>query len=469
MYSSENKANRNKFTRDTALFFFLCHIAVAWFFYQRAVYMQAYYWAALLVLVASLPYVIAMVTNNFILYESIYLFLGGFLLCHTAALFLPLADIGYNPDALAAAMRFAVLGILALIIGYKLKLGKAVAARLPLKNFVISESLIFKVPAKFYFAWLLLVILPQAKIVRLPGYLFAMVEALMRLLLFAAIMTDAYIYFSKPKPGEMVRRKGKYLLRMILFSAAYMVQTFLGGFSGRMVILFVLLYFVYIKVNKRISLGLTISLILFTMLFFTYIVPFTKTFRSAYWGGASISESINHAYENKNKETDESNMKFSIKRFSEPLNMAVVTSQLQKEGMNYYLYDDLVAFVARFIPRFIWRNKPTSFDWNQIGRDLGIIAEDDYRTSIGLPLLSGFIIGGGRISVFIGMLFVGIVLRIFWEWLIVRPGENFLTFSIYSILLYTWMFGGAEFGSIMVSSTMFLAYAYIFLGVIKVK
>jgi len=469
MYSSENKANPNKFTRNTALLFFLCHIAAAWFFYQRAVYIQAYYWAALFALVASLPYIIAIVTNNFILYESIYLFLGGFFLCHTAALFLPLADIEYNPDALTAAMRFAVLGTLALILGYKLNLGKIIAAKLPLKNFIISESLLFKVPAKFYFVWLLLVILPQMRIIRIPGYLFAMIDALRRLLLFTAIMIDAYIYFSKPKPGEMVRRKGKYLLRIILFSAAYLIQTFLDGFSGKMAILFALLYFVYIKVNKRISLGLTIALILFMMAFLTYIVPFTKAFRSSYWYGASISESINYAYENKDKETEEDKIKFSVKRFSAALEMAVATSQLQEEGMSYYLYNDLIAFVARFIPRFIWRNKPTSFDWNKIGRNLGIIAEDDYHTSIGLPLLSGFIIGGGGISVFIGMLCTGVILRIFWEWLVVRPGENFLTFSIYSILLYTWMFGGGEFGAMLVCSTMFLAYGYILLGVLKVK
>jgi len=467
MYSNENKANRNKFTHDTALFFFLCHMAVAWFFYQRAVYIQAYYWAALLVLVASLPYVIAMATNNFILYEAIYLYLGGFLLSHAAALFLPLADIEYNPDALTAALQFATLGILALIIGYKLKLGKIIAARLPLKNFVINESLLLRVPAKFYFAWLLLAILPE--IIRMPNYLFAMVDALRRLLLFAAIMTDGYIYFSKPNPGETARRKNKYLLRIILFSAAYLAQVFLSGFSGQMAMPFALLYFIYIKVKKRIPLGSTIILVLFTMLLFTHIVPFTKAFRSSYWEGASISESIDYAYENKGVETDEDNIKNSIKRFSDPLYMAVVTSQLQKEGRSYYLYSDLVAFIARFIPRFIWRNKPTSFDWNQIGRDLGIIEEGDYHTAIGLPLLSGFIIGGGGISVFIGMLCTGVILRIFWEWLVVRAGENFLTFSIYSILIYTWMFGGAELGAMLVCSTMFLAYGYIFLGVIKVK
>ena len=90
--------NRRNFAPTTALFIWLCHIVIAIFFYNRAITwgVTAYYWGSLFFLVASIPYVIAFLAKKFILYEPLYLFLGAFLISHTACMFLNFDDIGLD-------------------------------------------------------------------------------------------------------------------------------------------------------------------------------------------------------------------------------------------------------------------------------------------------------------------------------------------------------------------------------------
>ena len=57
-------------------------------------------------------------------------------------------------------------------------------------------------------------------------------------------------------------------------------------------------------------------------------------------------------------------------------------------------FNNAFDYLARFVPRFLWPSKP-SIDYNKIGRDLGLLHEGDYSTSIGITLLAGFIMGGG--------------------------------------------------------------------------
>lgn len=469
MYPDNSNAMMSKKTAaGPAFFILLCHLAAAWFFLQRMAYIDAYYWAMLFVIVASLPYIAALVTGRFILYESIYLFLGSFVLAHTAALFLPLEYIDYDPDGLTAAMQYAIWGTIGFIIGYRLRLGRVLANRLPIKNFTMSETFLYRVPGKFYFLWLILFLVTLFDIVRLPGSMIAMVDAIKNLLILVAIMIDSHILFNKAEAEDKTKKR-KCLFRIILFSGLYLIQSFLSGFAGEMAVLFIVIFLVYIKAKKRVPVFSIIALALTAFLFFAYVAPFTKAFRNYYWKGMSLSESIDLASQSMSEKEYETSTVESVKRFSAPLEMTVLTSQLWEGGRRFYLYRDLTAFIARFIPRFMWPNKPASFDWNKIGRDLGILDRNDFYTAVALPLLSGFIIGGGAMSVFIGMILVGVVIRTLWEWLIVRSKDNFLTLSIYLILLYMWMFGGNEFGSMLVCSVMFAAYAYIFLGLIRSK
>jgi hypothetical protein len=193
------------------------------------------------------------------------------------------------------------------------------------------------------------------------------------------------------------------------------------------------------------------------------LLPFTKAFREQYWTGSSFTASLNYAIENINLTQEAERRTASISRAANAIQIASIAYSFRQQGITIAIYQNTADFLSRFIPRFIWPDKPF-VDYAQIGRQLGILQDDDYTTAIGIPLLASLIMSGGFFGVAVGMFAVGIIIRIFWEWLIVRGGGDFLPFCIYSIVLYTWMMGGDEIAILLHSSLGFLAYTYLFLN-----
>ncbi|MCX5686492.1 MAG: hypothetical protein NTW09_03420 [Candidatus Omnitrophica bacterium] len=458
-----------------ALFILLCHVGLAAFFYSTALYysFKPYYWAAGLALAASIPYAWAAISGRFIPYEGHYIFLASLLLGFTAYLFLPLEKIDMNPASLNYAMKLACSGALVFLLGYYTIFGKAAAQALPLRRFVIADPLLSKIPLKLYFiGWFLRMIprlsefgisilekigifgLPLKLLNKMQGW--EITNMLTSYGICAALMIDTYLCLSVHGPGSRASRTIA-LARLSIFLLIEIFYSFLGGMAGNVIRPLIFILLAYMKAKRRIPL---VPVVLIAVFFIFYVVPFIKVFREQYWYGADAKTSINYAQEllsDNNKRLTKRDE--TLKRLSNPLEMTVICYEIRKEGREISSYHrDLSGYFSRFVPRFLWPNK-LSIDYNAIGREIGLLHADDYSTSIGLTFIGGLIMDNGTFGVITGMFLLGILISMAWQWLVIRSDENMFAFTVYSILIYRFVFP-EDFYGILHSSAAFIIYAY---------
>lgn len=460
-----------KFNLGYVLLFFVIHILLILIllFHSESTYSEAFLWAASVVAVCTIPYLVAIASRQFALFEAVYLFLGGVIITFVLPLFFLGRLLDYDPGALARVMQYATLGCIAFLIGYWSGWAKPLIQKLPVKNFEIDEQELIKFPGKLYFLWIALYCSPWLHLESIsPAFPF-LISALTKLSISTALAIDIYL-FAAPKTSFLRPTvKLRCITRGLFFFAVEIGRCFISGFSGPMFNYIVLMSLAYIKGKRKIPIAVPVFLVLTVMAFVTFITPFTKAFRSKYWYGATFNESVDYAFENISSEGVTQVQSRTLARGADALGVSVLITQLQSQGAKIDAYGSPADIIIRFIPRFLWPNKPATVDYNAIGHQLGILDPNDKETSIGIPLLGGFIINGGFFGVIIGMFIVGLILRTYWDWLIVKTGDNFLAFAIYLTLLFSWMFGGEDLPIFIHGNVAFLVYAYLFLGFIKRK
>jgi hypothetical protein len=446
----------------------LVHIGAAVFFYNMGTFYQLtpYYWASALVVAASLPYAAASIKGRLLPYEAIYIFLAGHVIGFTAWLFLPRCNIDLNLESWDYAMKAAFLGALFFLAGYISIFGKAVGNTLPLRRLVLSDANLFKMPMRLYLIGWFLRLIPrlseagigifdQAGILAIPVKILAKMQGweitnmLTSYGICAAIMIDTYLYFSGNK-------KRAISVRLPLFLLLEIFNGFLSGMAQNTIRPFIFVFLAYMRARKKIP---VIAIALTIILFVFYVVPFMKTFRQSYWYGNDMNQSVEYAKDALSDEKIFSDKRDeSVMRVSNPLLMAALCYDYRKEGRKISTYNSIPGYISQFVPRFFWPNKP-SVDYNRIGREMGMLNPDDYNTAISLTLTGGLIMDFGIYGVMAGMLIIGILLRVFWQWLVVRPAGNVFTFAVYSVLVYRFIFPD-DFYALLHSTISFIIYTY---------
>jgi len=463
-----------KVSGGAALLIWIIHLAVALYFYSKGLHYHLipYYWTAGLALTCPIPYFLALIKGRFIPYEGSYIFLAGILVSFTAWLFLSPDKIDLNLESWNYAMKLAFTGSLVFLVGYYTALGRAIGNIIPLKRFVVLDSILPRLPLKFYcIGWFLRMMprltelgigtLARIEIFSLPMKILDMMQGWEITNMFtsygicAALMIDTYLVFSS-QARLTKNQKRMILARLTILLSVEIFYSFFTGMAGNVIRPLIFIALAYVKSKKRIPI---IPIILVALFFIFYVVPFVKTFRDQYWYGADARNSINYAKDKLSNENElSSRQDKTLKRLSNPLEMAAICYELRKEGRKVTMYQDNMMYFSRFVPRFLWPNKPV-VDYNQLGRDLGMLHEDDHSTSIGLMFIGGLIMDGGTAGTITGLFILGILLKILWRWLIVRSNENMFAFTVYSILIYRFIFP-EDFYAVIHAALSFIIYAY---------
>ena len=411
---------------------------------------QVYHWTALFIMAASIPYISAILRKRFIFYEGIYLFLAFFLVCHTARLFLNINEITLDLASATEIIKLLTIGTIGFIIGYEFFLCRIAAQILPIRNFFVADKYLMRFPIVLYFIGWLSRLIPWFVVKTLPPtFMFTkimlyfngwqLVKFLTVTSIYMALMIDAYIYFFNSESKIHILKKEKYLYRIIFFFTAEVIYGLLiTGMKENILIPAMLMLMVYLKARKKIPfIHVTLTLAIFIVI----LMPFVSTFRDARrnYGYTDTAECVREAAENIfNKENFQEELIKAIKRISVPLEMSVISLELHEEGMEVKTYRDTADYLSRFVPRFLWPAKPI-VDYNRIGKEMGVLGEDDYATSISPTFIGGLILNHGFHGVIIGMFVAGLIIRTYWEWLIVRTGGNLFSFMIYFLALYSWI------------------------------
>ena len=459
--------NRRKFSIASAGLIFLAHMTMACLMFMKSGQSQVYSWFFYIFALLSLPYFNAILTKRFILYEAIYLFFAGILLNYTLLLLMPeeeLFDIDWMIWAHVLYLLF--IGLIAFMVGYISPIGRKIARALPIKNFIVPEDKIPNVARKMYLTgYFLFTVVYFLEKISIRGYqvFYVATQGAVK----AAIMLDLYHYFSAPKGTNEYLKRKKYLYRGLFFMCIEVVMGMRTGMKEMFLMPIIMALVAYVKARKKIPIIFMLAGMLF---FINVLTPFTGAYRSKSWfEGASFYESFSHGLDavfeaRKGKEATELETS-GLTRLSDSTFMAILCEEKVREGVVITTFKNPFEYLSRFIPRFLWPNKPT-IDYNRIGRELGLLHPGDYSTSIGITFLAGLIMGGGLFSVILGFLFIGILLKIYWSWLIERSGDNILAFVAYFSVMYVWI----RDPDLMVGlhgTISFLIYTYVMAGFIK--
>ncbi|MBN1914148.1 MAG: hypothetical protein JW788_07100 [Candidatus Omnitrophica bacterium] len=379
-------------------------------------------------------------------------------------LFIDIESFPY-PHQVAEVLKMLLAGMLFFCAGYYWPFSKLFSHRLPLKNFTISTNQLARLPIKLYLTvWILrcLAYTPLSCIIQ-PFAGWSIMNIFSITAVYASLMIDTYLYFS---PGLSLKKsyRKKILVRGLFFLTAELVYIFfILSMTGIMATVFLHVIVVYIKCRKKIP----YVIILFVFMSIFIVRPFLTAYRSYHWFGKNIKTSFEYAVESiSDKDIRDYNRAVTAKRFANPLYVAVLSWGLAEEGRRVETYKGVAGYIAKFIPRILWPDKP-SVSYNRIGRDLGILGAGERVTSVGVPLLAGYVMMGGFEAICIGMFLTGILLKTYWEWLIIRSGDNFLCFVVYFTILFPWLMMGMEWGGILHANVSFLVYTYFLLKFIK--
>jgi hypothetical protein len=433
-------------------------MAVAAFFYYRGRFYDAYYWAAVYMITMSLPFLHAFLTDRFILYEGVYIYLVLAAIFTLPTMFLSTDKIELDPAVLASVMKYFSAGVIAFLIGYNCGLGQKIAAILPTKPLSVSKDVLNRASNILYLiGWLSRFFLFLLRSFHAQIHGWQITNTIINDSILIALMIDAYFILSYSDTKE---KRIKRLIRFPILFILEIIRNFASGMARDVTLPFAMIIAVYLKARKKVP---VFSIIIMAIIFLTVINPLTKAFRLRYWEGVSFKESFQYSVKTVSGATTDEKAMEAIKRLANPLEMAVYCYEIRTRGVKVGIYRDFLDFISRFIPRVLWPDKPI-VDYNLLGKKLGVLPLSDYKTSAGVPLVAMLILSMGFVGVIVGLFLTGIIIRCYWHWLMVRTNEVLFAYILYLKLMITWS-GEYEFMGTIYGNVAVIVY---FLTLIKI-
>jgi hypothetical protein len=114
----------------------------------------------------------------------------------------------------------------------------------------------------------------------------------------------------------------------------------------------------------------------------------------------------------------------------------------------YWKGETYKSLVGAFVPRVIWRDKPTKALGQGFGHRYALIHESNKSTAINLPILVEFFINFGGTGVIIGMLIVGVIYRVLDNF-VNRPGQSQLLSMIGLVIVLPLLLIESDFSLVL--------------------
>jgi hypothetical protein len=121
--------------------------------------------------------------------------------------------------------------------------------------------------------------------------------------------------------------------------------------------------------------------------------------------------------------------------FVSRIDQSEVFSKILEKYPPFLYGKPLLNFFIAFPPRLLWKDKPTvHMDGNAFGHSIGVLSPEDTLTSVGPTIVGDWYMNFGVVGIVFGMLFMGFLWRIFYEYLIKGTKLSLSGVLIYSIV-----------------------------------
>jgi hypothetical protein len=202
---------------------------------------------------------------------------------------------------------------------------------------------------------------------------------------------------------------------ILLLSAIFFIEIS----QGAVVFIFSAILFlctIYYTLSKKIP----IFAILFIIFFGIFMHSVKYEIRDSVWYKNNLT-SLDKIYITKNiilqnlslskfKNTNYSNI--NNHRLFHSINSLNIVSKFTPEKINFFQGASYKDIYTKFIPRFIWKEKPVDEQGNFWGHRYLVLNPEDKSTSWNFPVLNEFYANFGIPGVFIGMFFLGFLIKL---------------------------------------------------------
>ena len=117
----------------------------------------------------------------------------------------------------------------------------------------------------------------------------------------------------------------------------------------------------------------------------------------------------------------------NLRRINHSATSLVVISKLSPEKVPYLEGESYKILSTKFIPRLIWKNKPSDEFGNKFGHIYKVLNETDKSTSWNMPIFNEFYANYGLKGVLVGMFIIGFIIRLLMTFFPLDKNNNYLT------------------------------------------
>lgn len=128
---------------------------------------------------------------------------------------------------------------------------------------------------------------------------------------------------------------------------------------------------------------------------------------------------------------------YAVSSFLWRINQSVVISGILKNPQPFLHGVTFKELIFTFgPPRFFWKNKPVSMNanGNDFGHRIGILSDNDLKTSVGPTFIGDWYLNFGLIGIIIGMFLMGIIFRSIYQYLIKQTSHSLSGVMFYAVI-----------------------------------
>jgi len=228
----------------------------------------------------------------------------------------------------------------------------------------------------------------------------------------------------------------KFHEKCIPFLGLYLVLDFLATAMMTNISIFFLIFFISNAVERKKS---TIPYLLATIALFFGLQAAKAPLRGISWSGEGATlteraELVLAAFtgdlpsamgkEEFMEDEEKSDTDEALARLDEDtISRVIDVTPARVPFFNGSTYEQILYIM---VPRFLWPNKPTKLDGNMIGRAYEVLSEDDFQTSISMPILPEAYINFGHMGLYMMAIFLGALCYLVNRLSPLLMGENYL-------------------------------------------